>query len=178
MTPDGLTIYRDDFSDPRSGWPTHPGFRYVAGAYEITDSAIATNGPSFKDFRASVKIEPQSGDAGLVFRLNEGGCYLLLVQRRSMARHLRQGSVRYTLVKKFWSGPAYGQIVPWTEFPRLVGQRIPTAVECAGNGITVRIDGIQAISVTDDAFPDGQAGMAVSGFGRALFRDFRVEKLK
>ncbi|MGO9096281.1 MAG: VWA domain-containing protein [Bryobacteraceae bacterium] len=177
-TPDGLTIYRDDFSDPRSGWPTHPGFRYAEGAYEISVPAIAGNGPSFAGFRASVKIEPQSGEAGLVFRLNERGCYLLLVQWRHMASHLRQETVRYKLVKKFWSGPTYEPIVPWTEFPRLVGQQIPTAVECVGNRITVRIDGIQAIRVTDDAFPDGQAGMAVSGFGCALFRDFQVERLK
>ncbi len=60
----------------------------------------------------------------------------------------------------------------------LLGQQTPTAAECAGNGITVRIDGTQTIGIADDAFPDGQAGMAVSGTGRALFRNFQVERLK
>ena len=28
-------IYQDDFSDARSGWPNHPGSRYVPGGYEL-----------------------------------------------------------------------------------------------------------------------------------------------
>lgn len=29
-------IYRDDFSDPHSGWPTHPESHYVSGGYELS----------------------------------------------------------------------------------------------------------------------------------------------
>jgi Ca-activated chloride channel family protein len=33
--PSQARIYQDDFSDPRSGWPNHPGSRYVPGGYEL-----------------------------------------------------------------------------------------------------------------------------------------------
>jgi Ca-activated chloride channel homolog len=35
-TQDGLTRYRDNLSDPHSGWPIHDGLRYAGGAYEIS----------------------------------------------------------------------------------------------------------------------------------------------
>jgi Ca-activated chloride channel homolog len=33
---EGGMIYRDDFSDPHSGWPQHPDSRYVTGGYELS----------------------------------------------------------------------------------------------------------------------------------------------
>ncbi|MGB7762274.1 MAG: VWA domain-containing protein [Bryobacteraceae bacterium] len=35
-------LYRDDFSDPRSGWPNHPGSRYAQGGYELSRAAHVT----------------------------------------------------------------------------------------------------------------------------------------
>lgn len=32
----GGTVYRDDFSDPSSGWPEHPDSHYVPGGYELS----------------------------------------------------------------------------------------------------------------------------------------------
>jgi Ca-activated chloride channel homolog len=32
----GHEIYRDDFSDPHSGWPTHPDSHYVIGGYNLS----------------------------------------------------------------------------------------------------------------------------------------------
>jgi hypothetical protein len=78
-------VYRDDFSDSHSGWPNHPGSRYVAGGYEILSNpevltetvmgggrgrptvirtiargsapgTIAAYGPEFENFRASVSV--------------------------------------------------------------------------------------------------------------------------
>jgi hypothetical protein len=221
-TPGGLTTYHDDFSDPRSGWPIHPGLRYAAGAYEISISPpaksmmssgrgmtsasvesmgtrapgeIAAYGPWLTDFRASVKIEPpvEGGDGGLIFRLNEKGYYLLLLQRGKGASDTvgfdpGHHAIAYKLVKKFWGGTAEEPIVPWTPFrlspseatvkPGPVSLGITAAVECTGNRITVRIEGIQAISLTDDALTDGQVGMAFFGRGRAIFHDLQVEELK
>jgi Ca-activated chloride channel homolog len=83
--PGGL-VYRDDFSDPNSGWPRHPDSHYVSGGYEIStfeeegssiapnpmmgealgglaspttyrDNGIAAYGPSWRDFRASASIK-------------------------------------------------------------------------------------------------------------------------
>jgi len=78
-------IYREDFSNPHSGWPNHQDSHYVRGGYELSNSkeeianpaapvtkagpfvvrdlgttyhenVIAAYGPWWKDFRASAKI--------------------------------------------------------------------------------------------------------------------------
>ncbi len=75
-------IYREDFSDPRSGWPNRPNSQYVAGRYELTNpappgisraadvgairiqqSAIAAYGPWWQDFRASVMVDSRAEDS-------------------------------------------------------------------------------------------------------------------
>ncbi len=218
-TPDGLRTYLDSFSDPQSGWPVHAGLRYAAGAYEISISPptrgmisapgrgmnpvpaeslgtrvlgeIAAYGPWFDDFRASVKIEPHGeGDGGLVFRVNERGYYLLLLQRGKGASDTARGGnpIAYKLVKRFWNSLEERPIVPWTPFhlnrmettvkPGPVNPSITAMVECTGKRITVRIDGIQAISLNDDTFTDGQVGVAFFGSGHGLFRDLQVEESK
>jgi hypothetical protein len=66
--------------------------------------AIAAYGPSFTNFRASVNIESYGnpdGDGGLIFRLNERGYCLLLVQEGSHA-------IAYKPVKKFWDQRSRG----------------------------------------------------------------------
>jgi hypothetical protein len=52
---------------------------------------------------------------------------------------------------------------------------IKAVVECASDRIAVSIDRLQATSLTDDSFADGQAGMAFFGIVRAIFRDLLVE---
>jgi VWFA-related protein len=76
-------VYREDFSDPTSGWPNRrekmpssrrdryqPGLLYAHGGYQIsrnpppnlistgpiTDGTVAAYGPSWDDFRASVSV--------------------------------------------------------------------------------------------------------------------------
>ena len=76
-------------------------------------------------------------------------------------------------------------IVAWTPFrispmeptvrPGPVSPFITAFVKCAGNRITVRIDGIEAISLSDDTFDGGQVGMGFFGAGRALFRNLEVQ---
>ena len=78
------TIYREDFSDPRSGWPNHENSHYVSGGYELSnpkgqireisplmksgslegqaipmafqENVIAAYGPWWSDFRASASV--------------------------------------------------------------------------------------------------------------------------
>lgn len=219
-TPDGLTHYRDDFSDAHSGWPVHDGFRYASAVYQISiptpergvasrapvrsdriappfgkldlrvPGEVAAYGPWFTDFEASVEIEPPEdgyGDAGLVFRVNERGYYLLLLQRGVGASEIlgARHPVAYTLAKRFWSEPFTQPITDWIplrtsprEMPIKSGPVNPfvTAfVKCAGNRITVRIDGMEVISLTDDTFTDGQVGMGFFGAGHALFRNLEAQ---
>jgi Ca-activated chloride channel homolog len=78
--------YRDDFSDPHSGWPTHPDSRYVSRGYELVslqhashdarearslpgalssipkpstyrENVMAAYGPPWPDFRASARMK-------------------------------------------------------------------------------------------------------------------------
>jgi len=81
--PGGL-VYKEDFSNPLSGWPDHENSRYVSGGYELSnpkpklrspslpmkagsmvgeamsielqENAIAAYGPWWSDFRASVNV--------------------------------------------------------------------------------------------------------------------------
>jgi hypothetical protein len=147
-------------------------------------------GPWFKDFEASVEIQPPedgNGDGGLIFRVNELGYYLLLVQRgKGASDTTRSGhAIAYTLAKRFWNEPFMKSIIGWTAFrirpteatikPGPGSPFVTAFVKCAGNRITVRIDGIEAISLTDDAFTDGQVGMGFFGIGRARFRNLEAQ---
>jgi hypothetical protein len=72
-------LYRDNFSDPRSGWPNHKGSRYTSAGYELSyddtpvsrqpgdkifftltaigEGVLAAYGPWWQDFRASVLVD-------------------------------------------------------------------------------------------------------------------------
>jgi Ca-activated chloride channel homolog len=42
VTPDtGGMVYREDFSDTRSGWPNHKDSHYIANAYELSNNKVA-----------------------------------------------------------------------------------------------------------------------------------------
>ena len=40
----GHELYRDDFSDPHSGWPSHPDSHYVSGGYELSTAERGSKG--------------------------------------------------------------------------------------------------------------------------------------
>ena len=40
----GTITYRENFSDPRTGWPNRAGSRYASGAYEISHSVPVAGG--------------------------------------------------------------------------------------------------------------------------------------
>ena len=89
---DGLIVYREDFSNPDTGWPKNKEMFYAQGRYHLTreessipsvrypdrtgvpasafrieqrDSLVAANGPSLENFRCSLTIESHR-------RLNRG----------------------------------------------------------------------------------------------------------
>ncbi|HEY2381267.1 MAG TPA: VWA domain-containing protein [Terriglobia bacterium] len=76
----GRVFYRDDFSDPDSGWPNRQSAKYTSDGYLLSgNNALAVNGPAFSDFRASVSIAipPGGFKAGLIFRQTEQDYYIL-----------------------------------------------------------------------------------------------------
>ena len=130
-------IFREDFSDPASGWPQKPGFLQKEGRYHLeqlrpkalNEGRVAANGPWWTDFEASVVVEFQSGQknfhsmppaAGLVFRLNERGYYALVISRPAGF-----AKVYYKLVEKFHAAAAHDLLFWDQEWRPEPGGRLP-----------------------------------------------------
>ncbi|HLK69586.1 MAG TPA: VWA domain-containing protein [Bryobacteraceae bacterium] len=190
--PNRTKIYQDDFADPRSGWPNHPGSRYAAGAYEMSkvvttpkfgvivtgtgyEGILAAYGPWWTDFRASISIARASPAArGLVFRLNDEGYYVILLMNSG-----KGGEVSYKVVKRtFWNQREL-ELVQWTPItmgpPAALKTTDRLTVDCRRDHFTFLINDVQFATVQDDSYPDGMVGMAEFGYGHAIFHDLRVE---
>jgi len=155
------------------------------------EGTVAAYGPWWGDFRASLSIDDRGSDQegeGMVFRLNDGGYYALLVTR--IAKHCS-----FKLLKKVWppsfSAPLFSHretvMIPWTgctpeiehdeaDYKRQTTQKKIT-VECKGERITIWLDDVFVAQIKDASFFEGYVGMAQFGYGHALFRDLRVQSL-
>ena len=65
--PSNTTIYREDFANARSGWPNHPGSRYVPGGYELhlaepNDTSSASRTAKGGTDYARLDTSPAAGD--------------------------------------------------------------------------------------------------------------------
>ena len=54
----GGMVYRENFSDPRSGWPNHENSHYVTGGYELSNSK-----PKLRDLGPFMKSSSLEGEA-------------------------------------------------------------------------------------------------------------------
>ncbi len=229
--PNGM-IYREDFSDPHTGWPVHKDSHYASGGYELDnhpstdqDAASAGNsagfgnldrsptaqlpraapfdiepptfhpnilaayGPWWHDFRASVNLkavfeeihnEPKRKPsdearptAGLVFRMNIGGYYALLVGDST-----DKDKLSIELVRRDYFGTFYteNQLIPWTLVTQPPSSETELSAEAIGKQISIFVDGQEVKTVQDDTYDDGYVGFVISGPGRALFSDLLVEQ--
>jgi len=192
LSPNGM-IYREDFTDPRSGWPNHETSHYVSGGYQLStvttfrQNVIAAYGPWWTDFRASVNVnavlssfvvdgEPQAGPlrpaAGVVFRFNQDGYYALLMNG---VAGKNDWSVK--VVKREFQSDSYTEkdIVPWTRVFIAARSGTDLSVEEIRDQILIFVNGQKVISARDDTFDQGYVGFVVSGPGRATFRNLLVE---
>jgi Ca-activated chloride channel homolog len=76
------TVYRDDFSDPKSGWPQHPDSHYVYGGYELStlEQGAGTNNnaaASGSDVMAPAGLDPlgESRKPIMIFQNNVVAAY-------------------------------------------------------------------------------------------------------
>jgi Ca-activated chloride channel homolog len=215
--PNGMT-YREDFTDPHSGWPNHRFSRYISGGYELsnpkawaknasqllassalpdTDSliltfqqnVIAAYGPWWNDLRASVNVnavlQPLSRQgaknsprkqypaAGLLFRMNPGGYYALLV-----SDHVVKKKWSAELVRRELRGESYSEtdLIPWTTLPEDLSSDIELSVEAVGSRISIFVSGREIGSVHDDSYYQGLVGIVISGPGHATFKNLLVEQ--
>lgn len=197
----GAFVYRDDFSDPESGWPIEPEMFYVAEGYELSNwwpgteqyqaDVIAVDGPpgpTWANFRVSATVRfqlllgadaqpnfvlPVHPAAGLVFRLSWQGYYALLVRPSNHPKELA-----FELVARRLPGDFRGEsvIVPWATIVGYSRREAQLAVEDVGGKMALFIDGQLAASVFDNAFDNGYDGFIVDGSGRAIFSHFVLEQ--
>jgi len=179
-------------------WGGDPG---GAGQLAISTGTVVAYGPAFENFIASLSVSGKwtrivtrehpnqftDGGAGLVFRLNAAGCYILLLSGSGKAEHLRFRLVKLSFGQ---SSNALGwdhekEIIPWTPvpLPRSAAaqtldeiERTTIAVQCSANHMDVLINGQEAASLNDASFSIGQVGMAAFGKGRAVFSNLYVEE--
>jgi hypothetical protein len=186
LSPNGM-VYREDFTDPGSGWPNHGTSHYVAGGYRLSNDTTAAYGPWWTDFRASVNMNAVLPSeyranaqvsyalrpaAGLVFRFNQDGYYALL-----MSGVVGENDWSLKLVKRdFPAGEKV--IVPWrTVFvPALGRSGTDLSVEAIRDQIFIFVNDQKVISARDDTYDQGYVGFVVSGPGRATFKNLLVEQ--
>ena len=193
------TIYDEDFSDRRSGWPNLASevadAHYIAGGYqlirrhaEVPDTAvagliatpadtIAAYGPWWGDFRLSAKIEcnwrAADSAAGVAFDVNEAGYYSFLLDRPD-----RKGQMAFELVKGSGAG-ARSAIIPRTPVSELdsPGKTHMLEVVRKGDSISLALDNRQLGSVRDATFPIGLAGVSVFKESRLVIHELRIEAI-
>ena len=175
-------IYREDFSDPATGWPNHQGSRYSAGGYELSmslppnfhigpasEGVLASNGPKWEDFRASVMVE---GPGALLFQLTGLGYYVAALNENAK-------EMEFQLIVKTLGDGAHTEIIPWSRIAPLDSAKThKLSVECGRGQITVLVDDREVGRVKDDTFGAGIVGLALFRDGRAVFHDLTVESLK
>jgi VWFA-related protein len=186
---EGRIIYREDFSDPASGWPEAPSSFYSRGEYHLKNeraqASVVTNGPVFRDFRASAfvelkenpvrQVDPQntvffsSFASGLVFRASDKGYYAFLVGLP------RQGRGQFKLIKQI--GNLLVELIRWTPDPRITW-RSKLGIVCQGAQIELYINGQLVGTVTDHDFKEGVMGLVLTEKGHAVFDDLTVEEIQ
>jgi hypothetical protein len=142
--------------------------------------ALAAYGPWWQNFRASVSIEGHGSAArGMVFRLNDAGCYVLLLSGAGKA-----GDVSFRLVRKLFPSYLEVPLIPWTPItgPALAdmssgGMANRITVECIHDRIKILLNDMEVTRIVDSSYAEGYVGLAHYGSGHTLFRDLRVEGL-
>jgi len=144
---------------------------------------MATNGPPFQDFRASVTVEVNSNrveyvsgmtvssspGAGLVFRASQSGHYAFLIAVLGFSRG------HFKLTKQI--GRQLVEIIPWTADTSITW-RNKLGVTCQGNRIELYINGKPVGSITDESFKEGVIGLLLTEKGHAVFDDLIVEEIR
>ena len=184
---EGRPVYREDFADPRSGWPLSESSWYGSGEYHlarrgrlepVAEGTVSAYGPWWDDVRASISAKLVAANpggervittpaAGLVFRLNDLGYYALLISTRP--------ALYAELIAKPFRAPKAIELMPWVRIgdanQSIAARWVTLAAECRGDEIVVYVDNREIGRVQDTRFQDGYVGMCLFGPGHAVFRD-------
>lgn len=189
----GSVVFRDDFSNPRSGWATrtneHGAWNagislYTGSDYQMSPVEDGTLGfsPSPKQAR-SARVEIASkvfmyagvgnGAAGVACRVQDGDRFYAF---------LLTGNNAWMIVKatpEKLERLAAGAIPIKPSMPGLVDVRVQA--QCDGEVLRMRINGKDVGSARDGAYADGLSGLMVMGEKaagtNARFDDFALGEL-
>lgn len=175
-----VVVFRDDFSDPRSGWEvfqeTAAWGRYEDGAYVlgITDStffATADSGRSFPDPRVSVSVEnptraPKAGLGIVCGYRDQSNFYLLGVGTDGTAAIVRSQDGELTVLT------GNGQWVRVPEIP-LAAPRYRLRARCGDGGLVLAVNGRRVLAARAPE-PKGTVGLFAAGAVELRFDDFVV----
>jgi hypothetical protein len=160
----GRVFYRDDFVNPKSGWPDRLSAKYSGEGYRLEGhDVVAVNGPAFRNFRATVSLKADGG-GGLVFRQSDAGYYAFALFPE-FAVVSRNQALKTTELDRFPVKTATGQI-----------QKIE--IRCEGADCSFYQHEQLIGRIKDSSFSEGRIGLFLSGTGHAVFNDLIVEEIR
>jgi len=165
-TPVSSVIYRDDFSDPSSGWPisdtTDARYDYNGGEYQILlrssgDTAIAESG--FSGSNVNVQVDARlattsPGIYGILLDVSpDGNSFYLFTAEYVGSSNL------YRVVNGVWTRLSAGGGFGGSQ----LAQHHLTAVR-SGSLIDGYVDGVLTVSADDSTLSEGRVGLAAQTF--------------
>jgi len=170
VTQSGQVLYKDDFSDPASGWTqttsANGSLGYADDAYRILVQTAgydlwAVSGQAYRDVQIEVDTTrlagPLNNRFGLICRIQDADNYYLFII----------SSDGYYAIGKIKNGAAsmLGQeMMAYSSFIQQGGGTNHLRFDCIDNTLTGYVNG-QAIAITTDAdFSGGDAGLITGAF--------------
>jgi hypothetical protein len=194
-TRQGRLFYSDNFQDPASGWPHRGTAQYSTEGYRLVgENVVVTNGPIFRDFRASVTLSiappppsddplPRLGDrlpretiailragAGLLFRQNSQGYYALLVFPATGFESGYLSAIRTEGLRSV-------ELDRWP-LPRRTNADHDIEVRCKGNSCDLYEGSTFVGRLKDVAIAEGRVGLLLAETGETVFNRLLVEELE
>ena len=158
-------LYQDDFSDPKSGWPTgsneNGSWNYESGVYSLqymqSGVYFYTIAPSdgFSDFAIEVDATALSfgdaGDMGILFRQQDKDNYYRFILNNGNFKLLKRHNGEWTSIQ---DSKKSEDILPSPNTNKL-------KIVCLGSQIDLYANGRRLGSYTDSTFTSGKIGLEV-----------------
>lgn len=177
--------FKDDFSDPASGWGASSHETYVRGyqqgrylmQIDVPDWLVwTTAGRTYQDVKVEVKVRSEQvadNHYGVFCRYTDGQFYYFAISTDGY----------YAIFLRDENGnllPLTGQAMLRSSLIRTDGNENRLAAVCEGTRLTLYINGEQAAQVEDETLERGDIGMAAGtvrqGGTIVWFDDLKVDK--
>lgn len=168
----GDVLFKDDFSNPRSGWDTWSNdgvdVSYTDGAlrFAVNDTQYdywSRPGKRFSDVRIAVEARlvngPSDNDYGIICRYkDQNNFYAFLISSDGYGGILKMMNGSYTMMS--------GEAMTFHEEIRKGNSTNYLGAECSGSTLNLYANGTQLASVQDADFPSGEVGLLVGSYNQ------------